>query len=126
MAPEASGQARRFAWGSISAAVMSPRRVIQPLSVADAAHLMAVAERHFGRWYPWVLCALRTGLRLGELLALQWGDLDFNGRSLMVQRNVVRGVLTSPKSHQRRRVDMTPQLRTALLAWRHVQRALAG
>ena len=27
-----------------------------------------------------------------------------------MQRNLVRGVLTSPKSHQRRRVDMSPQL----------------
>ena len=38
-------------------------------------------------------------------------------------RNIVRGVVTSPKSHQQRRVDITPQLATALLAWRRVQRA---
>ena len=47
--------------------------VIQPLSAAEVAHLVAVAERHYPRWNPWTLCALRTGLRLGELLALQWG-----------------------------------------------------
>jgi integrase len=34
----------------------------------------------------------------------------------------VRGVLTSPKSHQRRRVDMSSQLRDTLLAWRRLQR----
>ena len=43
-------------------------------------------------------------MRLGELLALQWGDVDWNGGFVTVQRNIVRGVLTSPKSHQRRRV----------------------
>ena len=68
-----------------------------------------------------VLCALRTGLRLGELLALQWGDVDWRGGFILVQRNIVRGVVTSPKSHQRRRVDMTPQLADALIVW---QRAL--
>jgi len=61
-------------------------------------------------------------MRLGELLALQWGDIDWNDRFITVQRNIVRGILTSPKSHQRRRVDMTPQLSQALLAWRRVQR----
>ncbi len=95
---------------------------IQPLSAAEAALLVATAEQHLPRWHPWVLCALRTGLRLGELLALQWADVDWNGRFLLVQRNIVRGVLTSPKSHQRRRVDMTPQLSAALLTWRRVQR----
>jgi integrase len=99
-----------------------PEAVIQPLSAAEAAHLVATAERHFLRWHPWILCALRTGLRLGELLALQWGDVDWNGRFLIVQRNIVRGAITSPKSHQRRRVDMTPQLASALIGWRRLQR----
>jgi integrase len=99
-----------------------PEHTIEPLSAADAALLVETAEKHFPRWHPWVLCALRTGLRLGELLALQWGDVDWNGGFLTVQHNIVRGVVTSPKSHQRRRVDMTPQLKAALLAWRRLQR----
>ena len=85
--------------------------------------LVAVAREHFPRWHPWLLLALRTGLRLGEQLGLQWGDVDWNGRFITVQRNLVRGVLTSPKSHQRRRVDMSTQLTEAMLAWRREQRA---
>jgi integrase len=95
---------------------------IHPLSSDEAAHLVAVAAEHFPRWQPWILCALRTGLRLGELLGLQWGDVDWNGRFLVIQRNIVKGVLTSPKSHQRRRVDMSAQLAQTLLAWRRAQR----
>ena len=97
-----------------------PKTVIQPLTRDEAAHLVATARDHFLRWHPWALCALRTGLRLGELLAIQWGDIDWQGR--FVQRNLVRGVLTSPKSHQRRRVDMSGQLFETLLAWRRLQR----
>ena len=100
-----------------------PKTELQPLTRAEAAHLIAIAERYFLRWHPWILLALRTGLRLGEQLALQWSDVDFNGRFVAVQRNIVRGVVTSPKSHQRRRVDLSPQLITALVRWRRVQRA---
>jgi integrase len=82
-----------------------------------------LAERHYPRWHPWTLCDLRTGLRLGELLALQWADIDWNGRFLAVQRNLVRGLITSPKSHQQRKVDLTPHVVTALQTWRRVQRA---
>jgi integrase len=99
-----------------------PKTVIQPLTRGEAAHLVTTARDHFPRWHPWALCALRTGMRHGELLALQWGDIDWQGRFLLVQRNLVRGVLTSPKSHQRRRVDMSAQLFETLLAWRRLQR----
>jgi integrase len=102
-----------------------PKPEINPLTRDEAGHLVATAKVHFPRWYAFVLCALRTGLRLGELLALQWGDLDWNSRFLLVQRNIVYGVITSPKSHQRRRVDMSAQLTTALLEWRRHLRARA-
>src|SRR5687768_17109801 len=66
---------------------------------------------------------MRTGLRLGEQIGLQWGDIDWNGQFLVVQRNIVRGVVTTPKSHQCRRVDLSAQLIGALLASRRVQQA---
>ncbi|MEN3336618.1 MAG: hypothetical protein V7647_294 [Acidobacteriota bacterium] len=100
-----------------------PKLLIQPLTREEAAHLVAVARRDFPRWYPWILLTLRTGLRLGEQIALQWGDIDCNRHFLVVQRNRVRGVLTTPKTHQCRRVDLSAQLMTALLDWRRVQQA---
>jgi integrase len=33
-----------------------------------------------------VLVLLRTGMRIGEALGLQWGDIDFNGRFIEVKR----------------------------------------
>ena len=64
--------------------------------------------------YPLFLCALRTGLRLGELLALQWDDLDHHGRFIEVQRNYTRRVVAAPKSGESRRVDMSRELTQAL------------
>jgi integrase len=92
-----------------------PKPDIHPLTRSEAAHLVAIAREHFPRWHPWILLALRTGLRLGEQIALQWGDVDWLGRFVHVQRNLVRGVLTSPKSHPQRRVDLSSQLSAALL-----------
>ena len=38
-----------------------------------------------------LLCAARTGSRLGELLGLQWGDLDFHGCFIEIRRQYIRG-----------------------------------
>ena len=60
-----------------------------------------------GVHFPLFLCALRTGMRLGELLGLQWGEIDFNGRFIEVRRSLVAGRETTPKSGKTRRVDMS-------------------
>lgn len=60
------------------------------------------------------LLLARTGMRIGEALALQWGDIDFNGRFIQVRRSDVRGIISTPKSGKSRRVDMSQQLKEAL------------
>ena len=75
-------------------------------------------------FYPLFLTALRTGLRRGELVALRWGDIQFGSseddpnRYILVQRNYVLGRFTTPKSKKSRRVDLSQQLRSVLLAVR--------
>ena len=51
------------------------------------------------------LTALGTGLRQGELLGLQWADLDLDGRRLMVRHTLQRGTgkLVEPKTDRARR-----------------------
>jgi integrase len=87
---------------------------IQPLTREEAYLFLLKAEHVFPEFYPFFLCALRTGMRLGDLLALQWGDLDFTGRFIHVRRNRVGGKLTSTKNRQRRQVDMSQQLTVTL------------
>jgi integrase len=101
----------------------APESEKDPFTRDDAAHLVETARKYYPEWHPWVLCGLRTGLRPGELLALQWGDIDWRGRFIQLQRNLVRGKLTTPKSHQCRQVDISPQLRAVLRLWRRQQRA---
>lgn len=89
-----------------------------PFTADEAAHLVEIAREHFPAWHAYVLSGLRTGLRPGELLALQWGDVDWRGRYVEVRRNLVRGKLTTPKNHQCRRVDLSLELRRVLRLWR--------
>lgn len=91
-----------------------PRREIHPLTREDAHTFLTTIETHWPGHYAFFLCALRTGMRLGELLALQWGDLDFKNGFIEVQRNLVSGKLTTPKNRKRRRVDMSAHLMETL------------
>ncbi|MGH2436177.1 MAG: tyrosine-type recombinase/integrase [bacterium] len=100
-----------------------PEPEVEPYTRDEAALLLDAAREKFPRWYPLLLTALRSGMRQGELLALRWVDVDFAGRFIRVERNVVRGTLTTPKNHQRRRVDISAQLLSALFDLRRRERA---
>lgn len=87
---------------------------IQPLTREEARDLLETLREHYSRYYPFFLCALRTGMRLGELRALEWGDIDFRGGFIEVRRAHVKGHVTTPKNGKARRVDMSPQLASTL------------
>src|SRR3954447_17158048 len=50
-----------------------------------------------------------TGLRMGELLALRWRNVDFPAARLVVEASWSAGVLTSPKSRKTRSVPLADQ-----------------
>jgi integrase len=79
---------------------------VQPASREQAAHFLEVVREYYPEYAAFFLTAFRTGLRLGELLALEWADVDLDGRSLRVRRNRTRGAVSSPKSRQARSVDL--------------------
>ncbi len=111
-----------FRLGKYLRSADDPEREIRPFTRVEASLVVATARERFPEWHPWVLCGLRTGLRAGELLALQWGDINWRRGFVQVQRNLVRGQLTSPKNHQSRQVDLSRQLRVVLRLWRRQQR----
>ena len=87
---------------------------INPLSKEELKILLETIDKLYPRYYPFFLCAARTGMRLGELLALEWDAVDFNGRFIEVRQAISRHRLTTPKSKKIRRVDMSKQLSEAL------------
>jgi integrase len=64
-----------------------------------------------------VLVAVKTGMRVGELLALTWADVDLLEAVVRVRGSYSGGRLSTPKNHERRDVDLSPDLVEALAAW---------
>ena len=93
---------------------VSKRRSINPLTREEVAAFLETVRQRAPRYYPLFLCAVRTGLRMGELLAIQWCDLDFHGRFIEVQRSYTHWRITTPKSGESRRVDMSRELMQTL------------
>jgi len=60
------------------------------------------------------LTAAFTGLRMGELLALRWRDVDFAGSAVRVRASYYNGHLTTPKSGKVRAVPLAPDVANAL------------
>jgi integrase len=72
--------------------------------------LLFTVQELYPRYYPFFLCAARTRMRLAELLALEWGHVDFHGRCIEVRQSFSRHRLTSPKNKLMRKVDMSMRL----------------
>jgi len=90
------------------------RKNINPLTKEEVLVMLKTAMEHFPRYYPVFLLAVSTGMRLGEVIGLQPGDVDSKCRFIEVRRSIVRGRVETPKSGKSRRVDMSQQLTEAL------------
>jgi integrase len=71
--------------------------------------------------YVLVLLGGDAGLRLGEMMALEWSDVDLHRRQLTVQRSDWKGHVTTTKGGRLRHVLMTERLAAALRALRHLR-----
>ncbi|HLI07066.1 MAG TPA: tyrosine-type recombinase/integrase [Ktedonobacteraceae bacterium] len=90
----------------------SVQHIAQPLTQKQAIRLLEAAREH--RLGALLTVALATGMRRGELLGLQWQDIDFEDRSLQIRRSMVRlgnrGVVESqPKTSKSRRKIPLPR-----------------
>jgi integrase len=95
-----------------------------PLNFEETKHVLTVLDKHFGvyAWfYPMVYTAVKTGLRLGELLALQWECIDFHSKQIHVKRTYDRE-FGPPKHNKERLVDMPDSLVSVLKSHLSVQK----
>lgn len=112
-------------WGEVSTVpsvkrLRLPPRDIRFLSAAEAQRLLA--DRKEPLWSDMVLLALHTGMRIGELSALYFEDVDLNRRVLTVRRNYTMRRFTTPKSNKTRVIPLSEEVVTML----HRRRAAYG
>jgi integrase len=56
-----------------------------------------------------IICACLTGMRQGEILGLQWGDIDFESSRVFVRRTHQKGRFYEPKTSYSRRAVVVPE-----------------
>src|SRR5262249_4340891 len=83
---------------------------VEPLTVEEVPRFLATVRETTPEYFPLFLCAIHTGMRSGELAALCWSDVDFNGKFIRVQKNVSRGEVGDTKTGKSRRVDISDEL----------------
>lgn len=60
--------------------------------------------------YLFVLLLARSGVRVGEGVALEWDDVDLKNRRMEIKRSITKGIVMVPKNGKARFVDLTPEL----------------
>jgi integrase len=88
-------------------------------NILTPVEINAMLEAADDRYRTLLMTAALTGLRQGELLGLQWGDIDWNTRQLHVRRSYSAGAFNEPKTkYSRRRVDLPGVLVSELKRWK--------
>jgi integrase len=89
-----------------------PKTEIKPLDARQAKKLLATARDTQPYFYPLYVLAVTTGMRSGEILGLQWRDIDLDAGALQVRRTVFNGTASTPKTSRSNR-GIRDQLRSA-------------
>lgn len=88
------------------------------LSFEEAPRVIKAAD---AAWQTMVIVGLRTGLRIGELIALRWEDVDLVAGRLVVRRSLSGKKIDTPKNHRTREVPLSDEALRALKAHRHLR-----
>ncbi len=76
---------------------------------------LAIIASHATGWLATAIqLSAQAGLRMGEVLALLVGDIDFDQENLLVKRALSGGQVLTPKSGDQRVVPLTPELSSFL------------
>ena len=87
-----------------------PPPEIEVLDFEAYGRMLAAALREGEPWATAVLLAGEAGLRIGEVLALEWPDLDLVANTITVARQVRREIVGPTKGGKPRAMPMTPRL----------------
>lgn len=103
----------RIVYRNEAAHVILPRIIqpeIIPLTDQELERLISVASGH--HLYPALLLEIGTGLRRGELLALQWRNVNFEKNTIAITQSYVKtrigNIIQSPKTKSSTRVVSVP------------------
>ena len=71
------------------------------------------------RFYAFFATAIYTGMRRGELLALEWSDIDFKNARITVNKQLYKGIKSPTKTNKERVIDIPENLLEILKEHKH-------
>lgn len=101
--------------------VSAPKPAMSFYDFEEYARLLKAAQGVDWRAELLVLLGGEAGLRSGEMVALEWRDVDVNKGLLCVERSAWKGQVAAPKGGRLRHVPLTRRLAAALRQHRHVR-----
>lgn len=110
-------------WGYVfrdpTIAIRRPRVEQEEMDFLNPEEISLLLQNVKPQHFTLLLTAILTGMRRGELLALQWGDIDWRSAQISVRRSLYKGTFVSPKSQNGvRRIIMSPTLQRHLEQYR--------
>jgi integrase len=104
----------------VDAKVRDKRKLEVGVDIPSMGDVNALLEAAAGRFRPFLVTAVFTGMRASELRGLPWSAIDFDRRTVTVrQRADEWGVIGAPKSAAGRRdIPMSPMVYNTLREWK--------
>jgi len=95
----------------------------QFLDFKDAEKLKTAARQH-PLWGPVFITMLNTGMRMGEVLALRWDNVNLQQKYLYVREGDWQGIIGTPKSGKSRKIPLNDEALKTLKGHRHLKSPL--
>lgn len=83
------------------------------------------AQKRNLKTYAMMATFLKTGIRRGELLALEWSDIDFKNQIIKVNKQIYRNKKVPTKNNKHRTLDMPTNLIEILQEYKKEQQVLS-
>lgn len=88
---------------------------VDPFDPEEVAQILKAAFGRSELEYAFFLFAFETGMRTGELIALQWCDIDWLKEEVVVSRSLVVGIEKGPKTNAgKRAIKLSAKAKEAL------------
>ena len=97
------------------------KKGIKVLDEKQIQNFLEAAKKKGIKTYTILATALYTGMRRGEILALEWADIDFLNSKIKINKQVYKKEKTSTKSSKSRFVDIPEKLKEILLEYKKSQ-----
>ena len=94
--------------------VKTPRMEHKEVHVFSEEEIKLLIQKSTGQFKNILMFNFFAGLRVSELIALRWNDIDFENNTIRIDSRIRDGVEDVPKSKRIRIIDMLPQAKEAL------------